>query len=172
MNQANNQVGVGLVEVMVAVLLLAVAVLGFSALQLRAVKATDESLVRTQAMSIVRGLSESMRDNTEQLATYQTVINGSSTTASKTCSNFEDANKCTPAEIATKEAIIAKNAAMASGVKLGIADCPNTDGFAEVKCVIAAWNDTNAAFGSEDNDCATTSGMYNTKASCVIVEAY
>ncbi|MGI9340908.1 MAG: prepilin-type N-terminal cleavage/methylation domain-containing protein, partial [Psychrobacter sp.] len=37
----HRQRGVGLVEVLVAVLLLSVAVLGFSALQLQAVSATD-----------------------------------------------------------------------------------------------------------------------------------
>lgn len=56
-----TQRGVGLVEVMVAVLLLAVAVLGFSALQVRAVSATDESLVRTRSLTLVRNLAEVMR---------------------------------------------------------------------------------------------------------------
>ena len=55
------QHGVGLVEVLVAVLLLSVAVLGFSALQVRAVSATDESLVRTKSLTIVRNLAEVMR---------------------------------------------------------------------------------------------------------------
>ena len=55
------QHGVGLVEVLVAVLLLSIAVLGFSALQVRAVSATDESLVRTKSLSIVRNLAEVMR---------------------------------------------------------------------------------------------------------------
>ena len=57
----SNQTGVGLVEVLVAVLLLSVAVLGFSALQVRAVSATDESLVRTKSLTIVRNLAEVMR---------------------------------------------------------------------------------------------------------------
>ena len=55
------QHGVGLVEVLVAVLLLSIAVLGFSALQVRAVSATDESLVRTKSLTIVRNLAEVMR---------------------------------------------------------------------------------------------------------------
>ncbi|WP_240365842.1 prepilin-type N-terminal cleavage/methylation domain-containing protein [Psychrobacter sp. KH172YL61] len=38
MKNINNQYGVGLVEVLVALLLLAVAVLGFSAMQMTAVK--------------------------------------------------------------------------------------------------------------------------------------
>ena len=57
----SGQTGVGLVEVLVAVLLLSVAVLGFSALQVRAVSATDESLVRTKSLTIVRSLAEVMR---------------------------------------------------------------------------------------------------------------
>ena len=61
MTTKSNQIGVGLVEVLVAVLLLSVAVLGFSALQVRAVSATDESLVRTKSLSIVRNLAEVMR---------------------------------------------------------------------------------------------------------------
>lgn len=56
-----TQHGVGLVEVLVAVLLLSVAVLGFSALQVRAVSATDESLVRTKSLTLVRNLAEIMR---------------------------------------------------------------------------------------------------------------
>lgn len=61
MKRLTYQRGVGLVEVLVAVLLLSIAVLGFSALQVRAVSATDESLVRTKSLTIVRNLAEVMR---------------------------------------------------------------------------------------------------------------
>lgn len=61
MNRLTNQHGVGLIEVLVAVLLLSIAVLGFSALQVRAVTATDESLVRTKSLTLVRNLAEVMR---------------------------------------------------------------------------------------------------------------
>lgn len=61
MSRLSQQIGVGLVEVLVAVLLLSVAVLGFSALQMRAISATDESLVRTKSLTVVRNLAEVMR---------------------------------------------------------------------------------------------------------------
>ena len=61
MNQFSQQQGVGLIEVLVAVLLLSVAVLGFSALQMRAISTTDESLVRTKSLTVVRNLAEVMR---------------------------------------------------------------------------------------------------------------
>ena len=61
MKGLHSQRGVGLIEVLVAVLLLSIAVLGFSALQVRAVSATDESLVRTKSLTLVRNLAEVMR---------------------------------------------------------------------------------------------------------------
>ncbi|WP_227671408.1 type IV pilus modification protein PilV [Psychrobacter sp. 72-O-c] len=79
MSQLTYQRGVGLVEVLVAVLLLSVAVLGFSALQMRAITATDESLVRTKSLTIVRNLAEVMRAYPEAYvtgsgATFTTVL--------------------------------------------------------------------------------------------------
>ena len=53
-----NQTGVGMMEVLVALLLLSLAVLGFAALQLRAVEATAEGGNRIQAMNIARDLAE------------------------------------------------------------------------------------------------------------------
>lgn len=69
MNSQMQQRGVGLVEVLVAVLLLSIAVLGFSALQMRAIGATDESLVRTKSLTIVRSLAEVMRAYPEAYVT-------------------------------------------------------------------------------------------------------
>ncbi len=69
MNSPNSQRGVGLIEVLVAVLLLSIAVLGFSALQVRAVSATDESLVRTKSLTLVRNLAEVMRAYPEAYVT-------------------------------------------------------------------------------------------------------
>ncbi|AAZ18105.1 probable type IV fimbrial biogenesis protein PilV [Psychrobacter arcticus 273-4] len=69
MNGSNSQRGVGLIEVMVALLLLSIAVLGFSALQMRAISATDESLVRTKSLTVVRNLTEVMRAYPEAYVT-------------------------------------------------------------------------------------------------------
>ncbi|SLJ83529.1 type IV pilus modification protein PilV [Psychrobacter sp. DAB_AL43B] len=69
MKHVSSQHGVGLVEVLVAVLLLSIAVLGFSALQVRAVSATDESLVRTKSLTLVRNLAEIMRAYPEAYVT-------------------------------------------------------------------------------------------------------
>ena len=64
------QKGVGLVEVLVALLILALGVLGFAALQLRALDAAQEATEQTIAMNTARDLAERMRVNRAALATY------------------------------------------------------------------------------------------------------
>ena len=172
MQQVSQQHGVGLVEVMVAVLLLSVAVLGFSALQLRAVSATDESLVRTQALSVVRGLAESMRANPLQMSAYQTTINATNleTTIDSSCQELADS--CSSEKIAIKEA---KNAAVKLNeyeISMKMVACPGTAAFSEIKCIVAAWGDTLPTLASSANACANESGIYNSGSTCIIVEAY
>lgn len=184
-----QQRGVGLVEVLVAVLLLSVAVLGFSALQLRAISATDESLVRTQAMSVIRGLAENMRANALQLDTYQATINAPDTIEPtilvSSCASL--ANSCTAKQIAVKEAKVAVAKLKEYGVEVSMTTCPGTASVStsEIKCIVAAWGDTKAqldqlADPTDPNDegnidaqaCADESGIYKSGSSCIIVEAY
>lgn len=175
MHNISSERGVGLVEVLVAVLLLSVAVLGFSALQLRAVSATDESLVRTQAMSIIRGLSEDMRSNPRQLNTYQKAINDydAAKPPSKGCNSLE--NTCSSEEIAKKQAELAAYQLNDYGIKVKITNCPGTANFSQIKCVIAAWDETSPEIGEDTETkktCADSEGVYKSGRSCVIVEAY
>lgn len=168
MNRLTYQRGVGLIEVMVAVLLLSIAVLGFSALQMRAVSATDESLVRTQALSVIRGLAENMRANSQQIGTYQTTLNNTSATA-ETCTD----GKCTAQQIAVNEAKATSDQLKSSGIAVKMVTCPGTANFSEVKCVIAAWGDTVAALNDTNAlACANTDGIYKNGSTCIIVETY
>lgn len=169
MQYLKGEQGVGLVEVLVAVLLLSVAVLGFSALQLQAVKATDESLIRTQAMSIIRGLAENMRANPLQVDAYQSTINTPSPTAS-TCSQLKD--ECSSAQIAIKEANAAVSKLQEYGIKVKMYTCPGTSSFSEIKCIVAAWGDTEPNMAGGVNSCASSDGNYKSGKSCIIVEAY
>lgn len=173
MKHLKSQHGVGLVEVLVAVLLLSVAVLGFSALQLRAISATDESLVRTQALSIVRGLAENMRTNPLQVDAYQTAINAadSSTVADNSCQNLT--NACDPTEIAIKESNNTVAKLNEYDISIQMMTCPGTAAFSEIKCVVAAWGDTEANMDDDDDKaCADGNGIYKSGSNCLIVEAY
>ena len=173
MIQYGQQRGVGLIEVLVAVLLLSVAVLGFSALQLRAISATDESLIRTQAMSILRGLAENMRANPSQLATYEATINDPSTTTdigATSCRAIADS--CTATQVAVKESKAAVAKLTEYGISVMMTTCPGTAGFSEVKCIVAAWSDTQAEMGTGDQACANAEGTYKSGSTCIIIEAY
>ena len=166
MSQFSQQKGVGLIEVLVAVLLLSVAVLGFSALQMRAISATDESLIRTQALSIIRGLAENMRANSQQIATYQVTINDASKTR-------ESCTDCSAEQIAINESKDAYDKLYSYGINVKMVTCPGTANFSEVKCIIAAWGDTIAAMDATNgNACADVSGIYKNGSNCVIVETY
>jgi type IV pilus assembly protein PilV len=61
------QKGVGLVEVLVALLLLAVGVLGFTLLQVSALNSSIEASKRIQAMSLAKDIAERIRANQEGL---------------------------------------------------------------------------------------------------------
>ena len=173
MSRLSQQIGVGLVEVLVAVLLLSVAVLGFSALQLRAISATEESLIRTQALSVVRGLAENMRANPLQMQAYEDAINaaGSDTTIDDSCQELDDS--CSSTQIAVKESKNAVAQLNQYDIGMKVTACPGTKDFSEVKCVIAAWGDTIAVMSDSDGKaCAKADGTYKSGSTCVIVEAY
>ena len=53
-----SQRGVGLMEVLVALLILAIGILGFIALQYRSLDATTEATYRVQAINLARDLAE------------------------------------------------------------------------------------------------------------------
>lgn len=170
MKRFSSQHGVGLIEVLVAVLLLSVAVLGFSALQLRAIKATEESLVRTQSLSVVRGLAENMRANPSQIKAYQDAIKEPNANAKK-CNTLD--NKCTAEEVAIKEANAAVKKLKEYDIRLKMISCPGTSNFSEVKCIVAAWGDTVATMDTNDTlACADADGIYKSGSNCVIVETY
>ena len=177
--RVSTQTGVGLIEVMVAVLLLSVAVLGFSALQLRAISATDESLIRTQTLSIIRGLAENMRANAQEIDTYEATINNTATSY-VTCTDG-----CTAEEIAINEAKTAYDRLSSHGVTMSMVTCPGTANFSQVMCIIAAWGDTKAQLDrlpdpeveEDEGDidaqaCANEDGIYKNGSTCIIVETY
>ena len=62
-------------EVLVALLLVAVGVLGFIALQLRSMDAVNEAADRTFAINIARDLAERMRINKTAFEQYKESIN-------------------------------------------------------------------------------------------------
>jgi type IV pilus assembly protein PilV len=169
-NNRHQQSGVGLVEVLVAMLVLAVGVMGFAALQVRAVGATSESLSRTQAMTILRSLGERIRAN-NTATTYPTLIKAASlTTPNKICAGT---TYCTAAEMATYDAYIVETFANENGIKLSMDPCPSLQTGFSRQCIYAAWNKTKPSSGADaDLDCVDLTGVYHNKSSCLVLEVY
>lgn len=188
----SDQQGVGLVEVMVSLVMLAIGVLGFTALQYHSHTASSESTVRTVAMNAMRDLGDSMRANPADIDTYMDKLNGfhdefvasgSATEPTKTCGIYGDSVVCTPEEQAVAESYKASTVAYNNGFKLRMDICPgsgNGDTSSSMKtyCLLAAWNTTEAQFGSDGSlnggviDCMSdTTGTYYRRSECLVMEA-
>lgn len=84
--QMKTQQGVGLIEVLVAVLILTVGILGLVGLQTRALQFSQESMLQSQAQMLAYEVTDRMRANKGALAKY-IVLFEESVTSSANCSS-------------------------------------------------------------------------------------
>ncbi|MBF4454691.1 type IV pilus modification protein PilV [Acinetobacter sp. SK-43] len=166
MSMKQKQIGVGMVEVLVALLVLAVGVLGFVALQYRAVEATSEAINRVQAMNIARDMAERIRANRDGLANYATQIQTENQTDYTTnCMT----SLCSATSMADFDVSQVVTKASALGMTMNMRTCSgNNNGR---NCIYVAWGDTSATDGTGTGDC-TNGAAYNTTSTCVIMETY
>lgn len=164
-----NQQGVGLLEVMVALLLLAVAVLGFTALQLRAVGASIEAGNNIHAVNFARDLTERMRVNRDGLAEYKTAASTTTGYTVSTATTCEDATHCTPAQLAAYDFVQVNKKAQLAGMEMAIRQCQGMS--TNRYCIYVAWDDTTPTNGSADTDC-TDGTSYVAGAKCIIMESF
>ena len=148
------QQGVSLVEVLVAMVLLGVAVIGFVALQVRAVTATGESFNRSQAVSIAQDMSERMRANYGQIAAYSV--------ANWTVMPTQDCYSatCTAAQMVNFDVRLANG-------NISVSKCQASSNV----CIYVAWGDTTTA-STGTNACVTSAGAYAGAPECVMMEVY
>lgn len=167
-----NQAGVGMVEVLVALVLLALGVLGFTALQLRAVEAGDEALLRSQATLLMRGLTESIRANPEGQSFYPAFVQSYSTNTtspnapSRACLD----QTCTPQQMAAYDVYLVSRSAFNVGINFTMATCPGIQS-GNRQCLFAAWGGTKLS-ATNFGTCVNSSGKYINAAKCLMMEAY
>ncbi|MFZ5722039.1 MAG: type IV pilus modification protein PilV [Pseudomonadota bacterium] len=89
-----TQRGFSLLEVLIAMLILGVAVMGFAGLQVRALQSTGVAHVRSQAMTLAAEMAERMRVNETALATYRTTANWTAALPSDDPPNTWGSNSC------------------------------------------------------------------------------
>ncbi len=190
MNYRKKNQGVGMVEVLVALTLLAIGVLGFTALQLRAVDATAEANNRIQAMNLARDLAERIRanqvglsksivikdstvkDTNQKISAYMNAFASKQYLESYSWSgqNCYQSKRCSSTELANQDANQILYKAFLIGMKVGLSDCAGALK-GERSCIYVAWGDSQPTDGSSSTSC-TNNGSYTMTSQCVVLEAY
>jgi type IV pilus assembly protein PilV len=94
----HNQKGISLVEAMVALVVLAIGMLGIAALHVESVKANRTALLRTQAVNLANDLADRIRANRQAGVSYRLAIG-----ALPAVGNCVVTNNCTNAELAVDD---------------------------------------------------------------------
>lgn len=160
------QKGIGMMEILVALLILAIGVLGFVALQYRALEASSESTYRVQAVTIARDLAERIRVNRNAFSVYKTELS-TATNQKDYKTNCLTAN-CSDTDLADFDVSQVTTRAAVFGMTMNIMNCQNTN---NRSCIYVAWGDSSATDGSSSGDC-TNGNAYNANSTCIIMETY
>ena len=162
-----RQQGVGMLEVLIALLVLVIGVLGFAGLQLVALKNTGEASHRAHATLIAQDAIERFPSNPSQLAFYlnddnwpvEILSSGGEPSNWKKCMD----SSCTDSQMATWDieqlSWVARNTLPA-----GLVLAKNCD-FNGMQCVIVSWDGQNPAA------CMSNAGVNEDAASsCLVLE--
>lgn len=161
-----HQRGIGLLEVMVALSLLAIAVLGYAGMQMRSAKVGLEADNNTRAVEFARDLHERMRINREGTKVFETSYTAK--TGAKDCR----ANECTPEELARFDfSQVAKNAEKMA-MDMAVRQCPLSGTAEKRHCIFVAWGKTTPTIGTADSDCISDTLVYAKDAQCIFMESF
>ncbi|QIB66348.1 type IV pilus modification protein PilV [Kineobactrum salinum] len=170
---ARGQAGAGLIEVMIALLVFAVGLLGTVALQLTAKKSSFEATQRSIATGLARDIIERMRSNPGQVPAYVIDDVGDTAnpvTASATCTQAA-AVHCSPGQLA------AWDLADWYGLLIGATETVTVDGvlanaggLVEPRACISnaggnitvaiAWRGVNEMVDASEAQCGSGKGVY------------
>ena len=171
------QKGVGLMEVMICILVLGIAVLGFIALQYRSLELASEALKKVEAANLASNLAERMFVN----RTIYTkdgdkgLIDGGNTDHCLTANSEEGKAKyiyCSAEDFVAKDIADIQQIAAQKNMNLNVWECPKTDN--KRLCIYVGWDDTNAIKGEEDKNACTPVDefKYYSNSKCIVIEAF
>lgn len=162
-----KNLGFGLIEVLIAMLVTSVALLGFIAIQTKSITNLDDTYKRTQASALATEIIERIRMNRSQVATYITAVNWTGAIPTTNCLNITNVPNivCTPAQLALYD--IATVRAQLEGSATDLPLLPNgtmrirTTATANQLEAIVAWDSTAAT------NCSLGTGLMQPE--CIIV---
>lgn len=147
-----------MIEILVAMLVLAIGVMGFAGLQARAVQTSGDSYYRSQAMSLAQDLAERVRANSRQTAAYRTATNwpagnAAVTAAPTTCLDAA----CTPANMVTfdVDSVRYNVQTLLPQGEIRMETCQSST----VNCIYVAWDGLQATAGTT-GECVGRTGAY------------
>lgn len=164
------QKGVGMIEIIVSILVLAIAILGFMALQYRSVELAAEAMQKVEAVNLARNLSERIYVNRTVYADASGLL--AEGDVSDCLSTDNTVVECDPADFMAKDIADVKSIAESKAMDINLLTCPDTDN--NRACIYVAWDETNAAQGSEDDNACTASDnfAYYPESKCIVIEAF
>lgn len=169
MNLRSSQHGVGMVEVLVALIILAIGALGYVMLQVRALEATAESTQRIQAINVARDLAERVRANRTGWASYQTELGPTGTQVRATATPDCAAANCNASQLADFDVNEIATFATQYGMRLEMSACPGTS---NRQCIFTAWGNTTPTNSTTDTSSCTNGNSYRTNSTCIMMEVY
>lgn len=173
MIKTRNQQGVGMIEVLVVLLLLTVGVMGFIALQIKAVDATDEAMSKIEAMNVARDVAERIRVNKSALTTYVTELNKTTqknlaTSGLTKCLGY---TACSAVKMAEYDVAQIVSQIQSVGMQIALPNC-QVIGAVDRVCIYVAWADTKPINDLADKYACTSGGAYLPEAKCIVMELY
>ena len=169
-----QQIGVGLMAVLVALTLLAIGALGFVAIQYRAVEASIEANNRIQAMNIARDLTERIRANRNGYAKYQENLNAATqvTISTPSClkTDYSSPN-CTANQLANYDTAEIVTLAQQRSLTITMPNCAGSLKLSR-SCIYIAWGETKAINSDTDTKACTKGGSYLSSSQCIVLEAF
>lgn len=173
MIRIKKQQGVGMIEVLVALLLLAIGVMGFTALQLKAVDATAEAMSKIEAMNVARDIAERIRVNKKGLATYVAELNKTTQTNITTAGLKKCLGNtvCTSTEMSKFDVAQIVSQAKSTAMQISLPNCQVVGGVDRI-CIYVAWGDTKPMDDITDKQACTSNGTYLPEAKCIVMELY
>ncbi len=163
----NNQKGMGLIEILISLVVLAIGILGFLALQYKAVEANSEGGSRVIAINIARDLAERIRVNPNAYTIYKTSLGTLSTQSAASIKCFDE--YCTAAELAAFDVSQVVASAKSFGMTINMWPCQGNAN--DRQCIYVAWGETSATDGTDLKNC-TDGTKYQADSTCLIMEAY
>lgn len=176
----HNQQGVGLIEVMVALIILAIAVLGYSAMQIRAVNTSIEAGNNVLATTLARDLAERLRVNRDGLSEIQEASGAFNVTLNQGMLTINPdptvavtpncgSATCTAGALARHDALTVAKSARSYGMQMQVHECQGSQ--LARSCIYVSWGDTTPTNGTGGTHC-TDSTSYRPHAQCIIMEIY